>query len=72
MEREHSFAGQAEGPRYWSEEEVAARLGVLPRTVRLWRRTRGLPFCRLTGKSVIFRPEDVDQWVAARRVAVTV
>ena len=57
---------------YLDEEAVAKLLGVEPRTVRLWRRTRGLPHCKLTHKVVIFRPEDVAEWVASRRVAVSV
>ena len=55
-----------------TEELVARQLHVEPRTIRLWRRTRGLPHLRLTGKVVRFRQSDVDEWLTSRRVAITV
>lgn len=47
-----------------TEDEVAAMLRVEPRTVRLWRQTRGLPFIRLSRKVVRFRRADVEAWLA--------
>ncbi len=41
-----------------------------PRTIRDWRLRRGLPFIRLTQKSIVFRRCDVDAWLASRRVAI--
>lgn len=57
---------------YLTEPEVARLLNVEPRTIRLWRRTRGLPHIRLTGKVVRFKPADVDEWLTSRRVSVAV
>ena len=45
------------------DEDAAAILGVETRTVRLWRRTRGLPFIRLTGKCCRIRRADLDRWL---------
>jgi hypothetical protein len=49
---------------------VAALFIVKPRTVRLWRETRGLPFIRITKKIIRYRREDVDAWAAGHRVAL--
>ena len=45
------------------DEDAAAILGVETRTVHLWRRTRGLPHVRLTGKCVRIRRADLDRWL---------
>lgn len=50
------------------ESECAAYLGVKPRTLRLWRRTRGLPHIKLTHKIIRYRKEDVDQWLNQNRI----
>lgn len=54
-----------------TEAQVAQALGILPRTVRLWRKTRGLPYLRLTGKVVRFRRSDLDRWLSEHSVAIT-
>lgn len=53
-----------------NEAEAAAYLRQKPRTLRLWRRTRGLPFFKLTSKVILFRRADIDAWLAQRRVAM--
>ena len=46
-----------------TDETAAEFLGVEARTVRRWRRTRGLPHVRLTGKCVRIRRADLDRWL---------
>ena len=53
-----------------TEAEAAAYLNIQRRTLRLWRRTRGLPFLALTGKVVRIRQSDLDKWLAQHRVAL--
>lgn len=52
--------------------QLAAWLRIEPRTLRLWRNTRALPFIRLTPKVIRYRRGDVDNWLARRTVAITV
>jgi len=54
-----------------NEAECADYLRQKPRTIRLWRKRRGLPFIKLTSKVVLFRRPDVDGWLAQHRVAMT-
>ncbi len=51
-----------------TEADVALMLNVEPRTIRLWRRTLGLPFLKITRKIIRFRQTDIDGWLARRRV----
>ena len=53
-------------------DEIAAAsfLKVTPRTVRLWRRTRGLPFFKLSAKVVRFRERDLVCWVEKSRTQI--
>ena len=51
----------------WVEEQVAEYLAIEPRTCRLWRTTRGLPFIRISSKAVRYRKADIDQWLDRRR-----
>jgi excisionase family DNA binding protein len=50
---------------------AAAYLKTKERTLRLWRSRAGLPFCRISGKTVLYRKSDIDSWLASRRVAIT-
>ncbi|MGD1086072.1 MAG: helix-turn-helix domain-containing protein [Verrucomicrobiota bacterium] len=54
----------------WTEEKAASFLAVKPRTVRLWRQTRGLPHIRITSKVIRYRKSDIDDWLERRRVAI--
>lgn len=54
---------------FFGDAGLAEYLHQQPRTIRAWRQTRGLPHCRLTQKSIVFRRVDVDTWVAQHRVA---
>jgi len=54
-----------------TDTQAAALLSVEPRTLRLWRHSRGLPFIRITSKVIRYRRVDIDGWIARRRVAIT-
>lgn len=47
--------------------QVASRLRVTTRFVRRLVDERRIPFCKI-GKFVRFNPDDIDAWIAARRV----
>ena len=51
-----------------TDEQAAAILSVEPRTIRLWRKTRGLPHLKLTSKIVRIRRADLDSWMEKRLV----
>lgn len=53
------------------DAQLATMLRIEPRTLRLWRQTRALPFIRLTPKVIRYRRVDVDGWLARRTVAIT-
>ena len=53
------------------DKQVSALLHTNPRTLRLWRHTRGLPFVRITSKVIRYRRADIDEWLERRRVAIT-
>jgi hypothetical protein len=52
-----------------NDTQAAAFFGVEPRTLRLWRVTRGLPYIRLTSKVVRYRQPDLDAWADRHRNA---
>lgn len=58
-----------EASELWTDEVCAEYLSVEPRTLRLWRNTRGLPFYRITSKIIRYRRLDVDGWLDRRRCA---
>jgi DNA-binding transcriptional MerR regulator len=43
------------------DKQAAALLHTNPRTLRLWRATRGLPFIRITSKVIRYRRADIDE-----------
>lgn len=53
-----------------TDEQAARILSVEPRTLRLWRNSRGLPFIRITSKVIRYRLADLNQWLTERRVAI--
>ncbi len=57
-----------DGP--WNEREAAFYLRQKPRTLRLWRLTRGLPHSKVTTKVILYTKNDIDQWLGRQRVAV--
>lgn len=54
-----------------TDEQAAALLSVEPRTLRLWRNTRGLPFLRVTPKVIRYRRSDIDEWLARSRTVIS-
>jgi len=52
------------------EAQAAAYLLVTPRTLRLWRQTRGIPHIRITSKVIRYCRTDIDAWLSQRRVAI--
>ena len=53
-----------------TSEESAEKLGIKPRTLVRWRGYRKGPAFVKVGRSVRYRQEDLDAWVASRRVEV--
>jgi excisionase family DNA binding protein len=51
-------------------EQVCDLLQILPRTLVLWRHTRGLPFVKITSKFIRYRRKDIDAWLEARRTVI--
>ena len=59
------------GAEFLTAEELARLLGVDPSSVRRWRTaspTQGPPYVRLSDRVVKYRREDVERWLASRRV----
>lgn len=54
---------------YLTEPDVAAILAVNLETVRLWRKTKGIPYIRLSHRCIRFRRADIDEWMTRQRVA---
>jgi len=54
-----------------SDADAARAVSVEPRTIRLWRQRRGLPFLKITGKVCRIRRADLDGWLEQHRVALT-
>lgn len=54
-----------------TEQEVASMLRTSPRALRLWRRTRGLPHVKISSKSVLYKPGELDRWLSQHSVAIT-
>ena len=56
----------------FDEDSAAAYIGgIKARTIRAWRANRGLPFIRITAKTIRIRRADLDEWLARHRVAMT-
>lgn len=49
--------------RLLTEAQDATYLGLDIRTVRVWRKTRGLPHIKITGRLIRYRRRDVDAWL---------
>ena len=52
------------------DSQAAAFLQIKPRTLRLWRHTRGLPHLKLTTRIIRYRRSDLDGWLARHFVAI--
>jgi predicted DNA-binding transcriptional regulator AlpA len=54
-----------------TDKELALQLSIEPRTLRLWRNTLGLPFIKISGKTVRYRDSDVQGWLARRKTVIS-
>lgn len=52
-----------------SNDEAARYLGVTPSTLRTWVSKRKVPYCRVGGRLVRFRVQDLDEFLEAGAVA---
>ena len=53
-----------------NEAQAAQFLHQKPRTLRLWRRTRGLPYYKVTSKIILYSRSDLLRWLEQRRVQI--
>lgn len=53
-----------------TDQQAAELLAVKPRTLRLWRQTRGLPHIKITTKEIRYRRSDLDAWLARRLTVI--
>jgi excisionase family DNA binding protein len=53
-----------------TDAQACAYLSITPRTLRLWRCTRGLPFIRISAKNLRYRKSDLEAWLYRMRVVV--
>jgi predicted site-specific integrase-resolvase len=65
-----------ESPKHPAEkllDDAAAAeiLGVQPRTLRLWRNTRRLPFLKISSRVVRYRLADLNAWLDASRTVIS-
>lgn len=58
------------GAELLTDPQAAELLAVEPRTLRLWRHTRGLPHIRITSKVIRYRRSDLNAWLGRHFVAV--
>jgi excisionase family DNA binding protein len=63
----HLSDRQTPGSALLDVRQVASRLGVTTRFVRRLVDERRIPFCKI-GKFVRFDPDDLEAWIAERRV----
>jgi hypothetical protein len=55
-------------PEFLLTQELARQLRLSDRSLELWRRSGvGPPFLRISPKRVVYRREDVEAWLSARR-----
>jgi hypothetical protein len=54
-----------------TEDQVIEILKVESRTLRLWRRTRALPFIKISSRVIRYRQCDLDEWLANNRVVLS-
>jgi excisionase family DNA binding protein len=52
------------------EPQAADYIQVEPRTIRLWRNTKGLPHLKISARTIRYRKADLDQWLSQHRVEI--
>lgn len=65
-----------ESPKHPAEKlldhaAAAEILGVEPRTLRLWRNTRRLPFLKISSRVIRYRAADLQQWLDQCRTVIS-
>jgi predicted site-specific integrase-resolvase len=65
-----SIATNQTQPSVLDDAGAASYIGIERRTLRLWRRTKGLPHLKLSSKCIRYRQTDLDKWLDAHRVAI--
>jgi DNA-binding transcriptional MerR regulator len=50
---------------------AAEILGVEPRTLRLWRNTRRLPFLKISSRVIRYRADDLQRWLDQCRTVIS-
>jgi hypothetical protein len=54
-----------------NDQQVCAIVGgITPRTLRLWRNTRGFPHLKLSGKVIRYRRTYIDRWLDDSRTII--
>jgi excisionase family DNA binding protein len=46
-----------------NEQQAADLLKITPRTIRLWRKERGLPHNKITSRVIRYKRSDLEQWL---------
>jgi len=59
------------GGELLTDETAGEYLGIEPRTVRSFRLSKGLPFLRVTAKTIRIRKTDLDRWLDRQKTSIT-
>lgn len=70
MRKDIAITEKHEVPDLLTDEQLAKEFQIEPRTLRLWRNTRGLPFLKLSKKIIRYRRSDVNAWADRQRVSI--
>jgi hypothetical protein len=54
-----------------TDAQAAEILTVEPRTLRLWRNTRQLPFLKITSRVIRYRRADLEAWLNRTRTVIS-
>lgn len=60
-----------QNPIVLSADQVASRLGLSPSTLAKMRLSGDGPTYSKLGRRVVYRPEDIDTWIASKRFRST-
>jgi excisionase family DNA binding protein len=55
----------------FTDETAGQYLGLESRTIRAFRLSRGLPFLRVTAKTIRIRRSDLDRWLDRQKTSIT-
>ena len=54
-----------------TDAECCALLSIESRTLRMWRKSRGLPYCKITRRAIRYQRQAVVEWLSRHSVAIT-